>query len=100
MTLYEFLCENCGYNVEAAGGSDYSMLAYFETMICTDCKIVADIPTRFARDDWPPPNKRNDATIGRCKQCNGTNLIKWIEPYFCPKCGEGMKKGRFAGNLC
>ena len=94
MDVYKFLCPSCGYGVNAAGGRSATRASKSETMICADCRIVTDVFMGYHRK--VPPGKGYEEKIGRCYQCKGTNLIKWVEPYPCPKCdasmiNEGMK---------
>jgi hypothetical protein len=87
MYIYDFLCENCGYNAKVAGGAGSTRVGKSETMKCMDCEIVIGVLVWTHVESF----KEN---IGRCSNCKGTSLIKWVEPYPCPKCDHSMNRGR------
>jgi hypothetical protein len=41
--LFEFGCEQCGYQAEVSGGEDAGWLILTQTMTCLDCKRVVDV---------------------------------------------------------
>ena len=86
MYIYTFLCENCGYTADVAGGVGHTRLAFVETMLCADCRIVTDVRHIHSISQF------HEAAIGSCSNCKGANLSKWTEPYACPKCDQTMNK--------
>lgn len=92
MNLYEFLCKNCGYQVNSPGGKSGTMLSEIESMLCADCKIISNVVTGFCNQEWRPPDEKSKAELGHCTECKGTHLVSWTKPYPCPKCGNRMSK--------
>jgi hypothetical protein len=41
--LFEFGCEQCGYQAEVSGGEDAGWLILTQTMTCLNCKRVVDV---------------------------------------------------------
>ena len=111
-TVYEFICESCGYQARVCGGRDRGFYAIVETMICHDCCELVDVPVGDTRSPavkllkgeieieefrklMPEYEAKNKERFGHCPQCKGMNVSRWEDSQLCPKCGGHMIRGKF-----
>jgi len=86
--LYEFGCDQCGYQAEVSGGEDAGWLVVTWTMTRLDCKEVVDVEVGPSHLD----SEMNKADFGRCPRCRGHRVVPWDKNRLCPRCGSAMKK--------
>ncbi len=87
--LYEFGCEQCGYQAEVSGGEDAGCLVVTRTMTCLDCKRVVDV---VVGESHPGSLGSDIDILGQCPRCRGRRSVPWGQSRVCPKCGGAMKK--------
>jgi|UniRef100_A0A7C3WLQ0 uncharacterized paraquat-inducible protein A len=86
--LFEFGCDNCGYQAEVSGGEDAGYLIVTRTMICLDCKEVVDVVVGESQQgSWG-----SDTKLHCCPRCRGLRVVPWPKSRPCPRCGGTMKK--------
>jgi hypothetical protein len=69
------------------------MIAVVETMTCSDCHEVSDVLIGRSGEEGPTGDPEYDKDLGKCAQCEGTNVVPWVEPFPCPKCDAAMAMG-------
>lgn len=80
--LYEFKCEECGYQAEVSGGEDAGWLVVTRSMTCLDCRRVVDVVVGESH----PGSLGSDAHIlGRCPRCRGRRVVPWGKSRPCPR---------------
>ena len=91
----ECKCKKCGYETACSGGKDCGFLAVVQTMICEDCKELADVLIGCRGEEGPTGDPEYDKRMNICPTCNGKNIKIWSDQRPCPKCGAGMDEGEF-----
>lgn len=89
---YQFTCPKCGYEATVSGGFDYGFHAVVRTMVCGDCEDVVDVLVGAYGQEGKTGDPEYDKDLGRCPECNGTDVHVWPRHRPCPKCGGRMKK--------
>src|SRR3954464_12947488 len=93
-----FVCDDCGYSAEVAGGRDYGGVSHVQTMACAACRELVDV---VVVTEWREPERVE--AIGRCPRCRSSDdLAPWgqSQPFpapgaadqhpvwgLCPRCG-------------
>jgi hypothetical protein len=90
-SIYQYTCK-CGYEAQVSGGPDIGFSVKTQTKTCTDCQILVDVVVGPSMPDMPL-DEELEKSVGKCPQCNHTNVTKWPETKPCPKCGETMQQG-------
>ena len=92
---FRFTCSKCGYGAEVSGGKDCGMLAVVQTMICQDCAELVDVLIGQCGNEGMTGDADYDEGIGICPECNGPNVVVWLNRVRpCPKCDGRMTKGQ------
>lgn len=89
--MYKFECRGCGYSAWSSGQRyDYGMRCVRTTVHCRTCRELQDV--EISQD---PANFRPyGATVDlRCPDGDDHDVVQWLDPGPCPKCGETMERG-------
>lgn len=89
---FQFKCAKCGYEAMVSGGLDCGMVAVVRTMLCDDCRELVDVLTGAYGQEGKTGDPKLDTDLGRCPECNGTNVSEWPKKRPCPKCDGKMRK--------
>ena len=95
-SLYQFCCQDCGYQVQISGGKDIGMGCATNTIVCNDCRelydvLTSDEPWLAIKADWQPKNYT-------CPKTKKHRAELWEHPGACPKCGCRMTRGQLTIN--
>src|SRR4051794_19273985 len=83
-----FVCDDCGYSAEVAGGRDYGGVSHVQTMAYTACRELVDV---VVATDWPQDPERVEA-IGRCLRCRSSDdLAPWGQSQAFPAPGAAHR---------
>lgn len=95
--LYAFVCDDCGYEAEVAGGGDAGMSGVRKTMSCADCRQLVDVLVALVE----PVLKSVERPA--CPICNGVRISPWGDADHpgpplpgvawgsCPRCSGSMR---------
>jgi hypothetical protein len=87
-TIYDFHCESCGYQAEAAGGEDCGMAQATTTILCENCNTLYDLPVS---DDAMTRSPLREVQI-RCPKSSSHRWRLWEHPGPCPRCGATLTR--------
>jgi hypothetical protein len=89
-----FICPNCEYLAEVAGGRTFGFYAVVETIVCRDCKKLYDATANEKAPDIPGDILAFDGLTGiHCPKSKKHSFTAWTDPWLCPKCDTPMDKG-------
>jgi Zn finger protein HypA/HybF involved in hydrogenase expression len=89
------------YKAEVFGDIQESYQGVYESMVCLNCKILADTCT----PDTKVTNNKNLEIVflpiePHCLNCDKSDMIKWdSELCNCPKCESKMELTRMESNI-
>ncbi|MFT7487526.1 MAG: hypothetical protein ACI9F9_003387 [Candidatus Paceibacteria bacterium] len=82
---FNFTCPLCKYEAVVSGGRSEGFNVVCETMICNHCKVVTDVVVETRFD--------HELELGRCIDCEGTDLTPWPDSHPCPRCDGTLAQG-------
>lgn len=86
-SLYQFMCDDCGYETEVSGGDDLGMACAVTTILCDGCKALYNATT--SKEPWDKESFRDPV----CPKRKSHQVRRWKHPDVCPKCGRAMIRG-------
>ncbi len=95
-TSYQYTCENCGYEAQVSGGRDFGMVAVVRTMFCRGCRELVDVLIGQYGLDGPSGDPDYDKDLGICRECQGADVVVWVDGDPCPRCEGRMSSGQGA----
>lgn len=93
-SLSRFRCPECGYAATVSGGRDCGMVAVVRTMVCDDCRALADVLIGREGKDGPTGDAEYDRRLNICPRCHGTRVRPWKATLTCPRCDTRMISDR------
>lgn len=66
-----FVCDDCGYEVDVSGGPDTGMQISTQTMSCSNCHDLVDVVVSVY-----PWFEEGESEIGRCPECGRETGLK------------------------
>jgi hypothetical protein len=90
---HQYTCKGCGYKAQVSGGRDIGMLAVVRTMFCNGCRELVDVLIGQCGLDGPTGDPDYDQDLGRCPECQGEDVVVWVDGDPCPRCKGTMAMG-------
>ena len=88
-------CDGCGLTATVSGGRDRGFRFWTDSMFCTSCNSLSDVPVKYCNDPTHPESfaTADEAPeFGRCPKCGNQQLVLWRYGEPCPRCKGRIDK--------